>query len=122
MLLQHGRPVQHVTACCNATAWALHASNPSGRQACCSQTQMQMHFSNGPPVCLLGVSPHTGSDRMVGWLCLLMACCPCLQEPNGDMQCVYRWYCLPEETHTGRQVSYCLACCSCVSCLLELIC
>lgn len=25
------------------------------------------------------------------------------QEPNGDMQCVYRWYCLPEETHTGRQ-------------------
>ena len=28
-----------------------------------------------------------------------------LQEPDGELECTFRWYCVPEETHTGRQVS-----------------
>lgn len=28
-----------------------------------------------------------------------------MQEPDGEVMTTLRWYCLPEETHTGRQVS-----------------
>ena len=30
---------------------------------------------------------------------------PVPQEPGGDVECSFRWYGLPEDTHTGRQVS-----------------
>ena len=30
--------------------------------------------------------------------------CFTVQEANGELECSYRWYYVPEETHTGRQV------------------
>ncbi|EFN52332.1 hypothetical protein CHLNCDRAFT_139139 [Chlorella variabilis] len=27
----------------------------------------------------------------------------CFADADGELECMYRWYCVPEETHTGRQ-------------------
>ncbi|PRW61222.1 Origin recognition complex subunit 1 [Chlorella sorokiniana] len=61
------------------------------------------------PECAAGKAPPprraaTARERFLQQQGLALARIEAIwQEPNGDVECTFRWYGLPEDTHTGRQ-------------------
>lgn len=77
----------------------------------CGCKQVAVHALLVCRMCMSLLASAEGLDSSsaaIAWLryicCLTMQLARVPQEPGGDVECTFRWYGLPEDTHTGRQV------------------